>query len=569
MSNPNDGDAGKWRDKYLLLADEQDAFKKTTQAQQQQLKRAVLMMSLVAEGQSNDLDAPIRQVRVSAKKTENLSRPLGELEKAVKTFEAKQTRQNKEMNALLQSASDELLKCELANATKAHIKEIKGQVRHDVGNYAGYVNQLVLWVELLNLIAQEKLEKSLSIGDRLKNLFAGETAEETENTDANLESASHQADAYAPPATAANTEPNSDSEAQANITFSIKKIITRLLGQLTLSQASKPLAQALKQRLKQTLRWADVPALLQDASRLILQHITGTQKEVKDYLEQLDERLSLLYTLLNAADDEHNKRGMGREEFHQSMNLQVADIQTIVQGSGELGEVAERIMAHLNQLTSTLEKFKQEETESEQTLRAQISKLKSKVTEMEEEAEQVRQQMTEQHHKATHDTLTGLPNRHAYDERIEAEYQRYKRYQNPLSLMISDVDFFKKINDGYGHLAGDKMLQMIARMLQKSIRDVDFIARIGGEEFTIVLPETDGEQALILAEKIREKVAQTPFHYKEKRIPVTMSFGISCFAADDSINEVLERADQALYKAKEAGRNNCQSILPASMANQS
>ncbi len=556
MSNTNEQEVNKWRDKYLLLADEQDAFKKTSQEQQQLLKRAVLMMSLLAEGQSSSLDEHIQQVRASAKKSDNLVKPLSELEKSVKGFEKNQAQQSQALNRLLQSAADELLNCELSSRIKMQIKEVRGQVKRDIGQYEGYINQLNLWVNLLNTIAEEHLEKSTSIGDKLKNLFNKEETETQEEPEVNISSPSVEATENLS-SVLTETAQNKD---MTHITRAIKKIITRLLAQLILSDNAKPLAQALKLRLQQTVNWQDVPALLQDAAQLILQHITGTQKEVKDYLEQLDERLAVLYQLLNSADDEHTQRRLGRDEFHHSMSSQVADIQTIVQGSGELGELSERIMTHLSLLTKTLEKFKQEEIQSEQNLKGQLNSLKNKVTEMEAEAAKVREQMVEHHHKATHDALTGMPNRQAYNERIEAEYQRYKRYQNPLSLIIADVDFFKKINDNYGHLAGDKMLQLIARMLQKNIRDVDFIARIGGEEFTILLPETDGEHALVLAEKIRQKVAQTPFHYKEQRIPVSMSFGVSSFNESDLIQEVFERADKALYSAKESGRNNCKLI---------
>lgn len=551
VTQNNDAEVKKWRDKYLELADQQDAFEKATKNQHQQLNRAVLMVSLLAEGQSESLDPKIKQLRSSAKKGESLSKPLTELESSVKTFEQKQQAQAKALSLLLQESLDELLKCELSSNLKSQIKEIKKQIRYDLESYSGYINQLNLWVELINAIADEKLEKSTSITDKLKGLFR---ADEQDDSSADEEefASSTQAPASLPQ--------NTQDTGSVNIINNVSQILKNLLGQLILSDSVQPLATSLKARLKSTLQSSDIPLLLQEASQLVLKHITGTQKEVKEYLEQLDERLSMLYKLLSSADDHRSVRSNGYNNFHDAMSVQVDDIKAIVKGSGELGELSERVVEHLNKLTTTLENFKQEENESEAELKKQLGVLKNKVSEMEKEASQVRTQLAEHHYKATHDSLTGMPNRQAYDERMESEYNRYKRYQSPLSLVVCDVDFFKKINDSYGHLAGDKMLQMIARMLQKNIRDTDFISRIGGEEFTIILPETQLDKAMILANKIRQKVEKTPFHYKEQRIPVTMSFGLSAFKEDDLINDVFERADKALYMAKDSGRNNCQSL---------
>jgi diguanylate cyclase len=114
---------------------------------------------------------------------------------------------------------------------------------------------------------------------------------------------------------------------------------------------------------------------------------------------------------------------------------------------------------------------------------------------------------------------------------------------------------FKRINDNYGHLAGDKVLKIIAKSLQRNLRDSDFIARFGGEEFVALMPETSAEEAKLVAEKLRVKVESSPYNFKKEPVQITISFGISQFALGETIEEVFERADKALYKAKENGRN--------------
>ena len=157
------------------------------------------------------------------------------------------------------------------------------------------------------------------------------------------------------------------------------------------------------------------------------------------------------------------------------------------------------------------------------------------------------------------DSLTKLPNRGAYDAYIEKEYQRYVRYGGNLSLIVCDVDKFKNINDSYGHQAGDKVLQLISRQVKKGTRQTDLLARYGGEEFVVILPNTDSQAALQVAEKIRQEVAKCPFHFKGQRVQITLSCGVASFSEGMSHEEVFERADKALYQAKEKGRN--QSIV--------
>lgn len=158
---------------------------------------------------------------------------------------------------------------------------------------------------------------------------------------------------------------------------------------------------------------------------------------------------------------------------------------------------------------------------------------------------------------ATTDALTGLTNRRVFDGRLCAEVDRAGRYQHPLSVLMLDIDHFKRVNDTYGHPAGDAVLQGLAGLLVKQVRTVDLAARHGGEEFVVLLPETDGGRAKGVGERIRKAVAGTPFLLPDgKEIPVTVSIGVACYpACGGSAPELFERADQALYIAKQAGRN--------------
>lgn len=140
---------------------------------------------------------------------------------------------------------------------------------------------------------------------------------------------------------------------------------------------------------------------------------------------------------------------------------------------------------------------------------------------------------------------------------LEREYVRWQRYQKPLTMVLWDIDDFKKINDRFGHSAGDVVLKTIAEIFSKTVRKADFIARFGGEEFVGLLPETDLEHALVLANKVRQIVEKTHFRYQDIAVPITASAGLAMFEGDDTIDDVFNRADKALYAAKNSGRNNC------------
>lgn len=156
---------------------------------------------------------------------------------------------------------------------------------------------------------------------------------------------------------------------------------------------------------------------------------------------------------------------------------------------------------------------------------------------------------------ATTDPVTNLVNRRIILSRIEQEKNRMERGSKPFSLIMVDVDNFKQINDAYGHSGGDFVLVNLAEMISLSLRKQDEVARWGGDEFLIMLPETDMEGGLIVAEKIRERVLSTPFWYREIDIPVTITLGLGSCEMGMGVGSCIRKADQALYVGKQTGKN--------------
>ena len=157
---------------------------------------------------------------------------------------------------------------------------------------------------------------------------------------------------------------------------------------------------------------------------------------------------------------------------------------------------------------------------------------------------------------AATDALTGLANRRRFAERAEEEIRRARRYGATLSLVVGDIDHFKAINDGWGHDAGDEALCQVATLWRRELREPDLLARLGGEEFVALLPETDPAGAQVVAERIRAAIAGTALTLNgPTALAVTISLGVAGLRAGETLTDLMRRADQAMYQAKHAGRN--------------
>jgi two-component system cell cycle response regulator len=155
------------------------------------------------------------------------------------------------------------------------------------------------------------------------------------------------------------------------------------------------------------------------------------------------------------------------------------------------------------------------------------------------------------------DALTGLYNRRYMESHVGTLVEQAALRNKPLTVLVLDIDYFKSVNDTFGHDAGDDVLREFALRIKKSIRGIDLACRYGGEEFVVVMPETDMAVATIVAERLRRRIATEPFTVQQgvRKIEVTISIGIAAFGCGDTPASVLKRADQALYRAKRDGRN--------------
>ncbi|CAI3786442.1 hypothetical protein AHFPHNDE_00072 [Pseudomonas sp. MM227] len=341
----------------------------------------------------------------------------------------------------------------------------------------------------------------------------------------------------------------------SSVASHIETTLLELLSELTLPERYMAQAQAMHARIQRGLNWYELLPVLDELAVLMLAVNDGSQQEFERYLQQLNQRLENFQRQLQLTHGDHADSRSAALALDDVLREHVDGLQTSMRGAVDIDGLKQVLESRLEGLLASMEQHRLQREAREQEITARLQGLGERVTSMEREALDYRDKLEQQRNKALLDPLTGLPNRAAWSERLVLEHVRSQQTGNGLLLAILDLDHFKSINDTFGHQAGDKVLKIIANVLRKGLRGDDFIARFGGEEFALLMPGSDLGGGSRLLERLRAAVEQCPFHFKGERVSVTMSAGVAVFKPGENASQVLKRADQALYRAKEAGRN--------------
>ena len=275
----------------------------------------------------------------------------------------------------------------------------------------------------------------------------------------------------------------------------------------------------------------------------ILQQVTGKLDDIANYL-------------VREAADQESARG-NSDELNRRMLNEVRSLDTSVKQASDLGILQQHVRSRLDAINAHLLDYRSREEARAAAYRERADKMRERIVELEKETDLLQRSLQQKARQVLTDPLTGLPNRLAYDERIDQAVRRRKRNGRPICVAAWDVDRFKNINDNYGHQAGDKVLQIIGQHLSRSVRETDFVARYGGEEFVMILEGASVNEAFGLVDRLRESTGKVGFHFRGEPVSVTISCGITELRDDDSNETVFERADKLLYQAKHEGRNRC------------
>lgn len=578
-----------WKEKYLALLDKQEVLENNFATQTELLKRALVRSSLAAEGQDEQLDQELHTLRALVRQTINTSQlenHIEHLEQAVLKSETQAQQRQETLQMTLAYLVQQLLQLQLPKALqktlKAFAKDLSKQLaqQHGIHKVLGQFKELQ---EQALIAAQPKQQQvhTTSTPGLFARLFkssdsqaapqpaATDTTTEAEPTE-NTQSKTAQAHATEPEPslTAAQTRLEhsymDDAQPLSDISYSsvaqhIHTTLMTLLDDLPISSEHEQQAQALRQRLTDGLNWYELVPLLDELSVIIIATAQGASgRELTDYLLELNQRLTSFYNSLESTSSGYLASVQDAKTLDNDLRLHVTGLQDDVQTSNDLASLKKLVDARLDSVVSTLQVYQEKRTNSEAQIIERLQALSEHSRQMEQEAQQLSVKLEEQRQQALIDPLTGLANRAAWNERSALEHANLQAHSS-LLLSIIDIDHFKRINDNYGHLAGDKVLKIIASELQKRLRETDFIARFGGEEYAVLMPDTPLEEGCELINTLRLAIAACPFNFKGEPVSVTLSAGVGKIAADESLDQAFDRVDQALYAAKKAGRNRIQS----------
>ncbi len=340
-------------------------------------------------------------------------------------------------------------------------------------------------------------------------------------------------------------------------------ILIELLQQLDLPHDLCVEAGLIRQRLEPCYEQEKLAQGLEATAALVAEahdRIFNEKKELEAFLQQLTERLQEIDTDLQETVRLQQLSITGSREVNAAVEEEVRGIEQSVETAGDLAMLQTDVQSRVIIIRNHMDRFLQTELSRDQQSVDISARLKKELSAAEEEIEVLRKQLEAEREQSMKDALTGLYNRKAYDQYINDELARFKRYGSSFVLAVWDVDRFKSVNDQYGHVAGDKVLKVLANVIAENTRETDIAARYGGEEFAVIMPETNIEAAYKTLDKLRKMIQNCAFHFRETHVEITASCGITEVREDDTPESIFQRADSGLYEAKKNGRNRCEMV---------
>ncbi|WIO73565.1 diguanylate cyclase [Porticoccaceae bacterium LTM1] len=342
---------------------------------------------------------------------------------------------------------------------------------------------------------------------------------------------------------------------------SLRPLLDRLLDKIeVLGESSKQLViiKALLPNVKEPRDMQRVLEQVLDMLANIATDLNDERKETESFLGALREQLQHVEQgLVNTLDPNQLERV---ECLNNEISEHVDSIQQIFEQTDSKENIRGQLAQKATSINQLLQGYLVAERQRCEQQERQIKDLTRKMREIEVESQELRAKVQDRQLAASRDSLTGALNRFGYEERVVEEFARSRRIGRPLSMMVVDVDNFKIVNDTYGHKAGDLVLQKVVELMRVNLRKTDCIARYGGDEFVVLLVDSDLDGAKIAAEKLRQAVEQCGFHNGGSPVKVTICCGVTQVRDDDTPETAFVRADSGMYAAKRANRNGVQDV---------
>lgn len=560
------GDKNNWREKYLGALDEQEQLEKKFATQQALLRSALVRVSIAADGQDEALDQIMEKLREQWRGDINaadMSNILAQLESAALAFEQHRVQGVLDIRDALIDTTKPLQQFDLSRAVKKELSEYVAQLPQRVQKVRLYP---ALLQQLAKIQQQALAEIEQPKTGLLDKIFGGKpTSKQAQISEHEngAKVATGEDNLVQIPELVAPAMANAqaalrvqESHFTADYSAQIGEVLHRFFTSLENEAEIKPKVEVVRQKLGQGIAPQTLIPLLDNVRDLVMEAYLVSNHAFATYLKNVNQELAEIYSLLGGAVKHTEDGRVVSRRLQDDVLRGMKDLETTADSATDINQLKDHVKSQLGNIRQVLDHYQQTE-QAQQVLDEQLQTLGAKIRMMEVEAEKNRTTLESHRQRALRDSLTELPNRQAYNERVATEVQRWQRYGRPLTIAIFDIDYFKNINDSYGHQAGDRVIKVIGRSIANRLREVDFFCRYGGEEFVAVLPETDSHTALGVLDKVREAIAETAFNYKDQPMIITLSVGITEFKTGDTLDTAFDRADQALYTAKSSGRNRC------------
>ena len=558
-----------WKKQYIQTLKELDIKEKDWEKDKQQLLRAVLKLTFTFQGTNDLLDKKLQDLKEALKQS-NKGLPQTEIDQIVqailenkKDSDTDISRTNLLINNIIQllstdaqfeqhidqvneinqeiqnSALNPISKLKPINDIIANINQSSAKNKHKPDAFKVFLKKLSEHSQTETSLA-DLCKRSISIRSEQEKLKAiNECIELIVRKENSI----------------TDVPENKNIESETNLEY-----LVTLLDWITIPGKSQTKLDALKTQLQQRKDSKEIGNLLRRIALTISNAYMELQSELNEtegFLKKVTHQLNEITLQIADIETLENESFSNSVSLNEELEKQIDLIKSGVNESDSIENIKKAINTRIEVLQNNMDQFIAVEQKRKSQSENHHKELVDRLSNMEEETEQLRKCIEEEKNKAYNDALTRIPNRMAFDERMSAEFNRWKRYQNKMTLCLIDIDKFKGVNDTYGHKAGDIVLRTVAEKCASKVRKIDFLSRYGGEEFALILPETGLSAAISVAETLRESIERCTFQYGEKSVPISISCGLAELKGRDTIDTLFKRADKALYKAKETGRNRC------------
>lgn len=336
--------------------------------------------------------------------------------------------------------------------------------------------------------------------------------------------------------------------------------IRTLLERLPPSESTPTAGQTLMAELAHATNDRGLAAILMRVADLIYEHgeqLARERLQTAAVFSQVTQRLEEMGGYLAESTSASRSQFEDSQIHSDTVISEVRELTSEVSGATELKLLQALIGQRLERVANQVSEFRARQETRLLDFTSRSDRMRARIADLERETSELNSKLANEKQVARLDPLTGLANRKSFDERFKQEIARGPRDQNPLAMLLWDIDGFKLINDSYGHRAGDRVLQSVASCFMAATRSGDFVARIGGEEFVMLLADVRLPEAMQIANEVRSAVGALRFHFRGTPVLVTVSCGITELKEGDAPESTFDRADAALYQAKHAGKNLC------------